>query len=350
MKRLESSEKAVRISLSEEQGVRLSGVCAGFFMAGIGVCAVTATAQTAGTGSPQSYPAKPVRIIVPYASGGTVDIIARIVSPRLTDALAQQFLVDNRAGGGAIIGTQLLAKSPPDGYTTMLANPAHAANPALRGKLPYDTLRDFSSVGLVALSASILVVHPSLPVKSVRQLVALAKARPGQLNYASSGTGGAGYLAMELFKSYTGIELVHVPYKGAAPALTDVLGGQVPMMFITIPTVLPHVKAGKLQVLAASSAKRNFMLPEVPTVAESGYPGFENADWYGVIVPAGTPREVVLRLNTEINRALALPEVKERINGLGADVAGGTPEQLDERIRTEVARWRKIIKQPVMDN
>jgi tripartite-type tricarboxylate transporter receptor subunit TctC len=297
----------------------------------------------------QTYPAKPLRVVVAYAPSGTVDIIARIIAPKLGDALGQQVVIDNRPGGGAIIGTQLVAKSAADGYTALMANPAHAANPALHGKLPYDTLKDFSAVGLVALSASILVVHPSLPVKSVRELVALAKAQPGKLNYASSGIGGAGYLAMELFKSFSGIELAHVAYKGAAPALTEVLGGQVPMMFITTPAALPHVNSGRLRVLAVSSAKRNFMLPQVPTVAESGYPGFENADWYGVIVPAGTPREIIIRLNAEINRLLALAEIKERINGLGAEVAAGTAEQLDERIRAEAARWAKIIKQPVME-
>lgn len=295
------------------------------------------------------FPSKPLRLIVAYAPGGTVDIIARIVGPKLAENLGQPLIVDNRAGGGATIGTQLLAKSPPDGHTLMLANPAHAANPALNGKLPYDTLTAFSGVGLAALSASILVVHPSMPAANVRQLVALAKARPGELNYASSGVGGAGFLAMELFKSHTGVDLVHVPYKGAAPALSEVLGGQVPVMFITTPAAMPYVKSGRLKVLAVSSAKRNFMLPQVPTIAESGYPGFDNVDWYGLIVPAGTPREIISRLNAETNRVLALPEVRERINGLGAEVAPGTPEQLDQRIRNEVARWHKIIKQPIAD-
>jgi tripartite-type tricarboxylate transporter receptor subunit TctC len=299
--------------------------------------------------SAQPFPSKAMRMIVAYAPGGTVDIIARIIAPKLSEALRQQLIVDNRAGGGATIGTQLLAKSPPDGYTMMLANPAHAANPALNARLSYDTLKNFAGVGLIAVSASILVVHPSMPVTSVRQLVALAKSRPGELNYASSGTGGAGYLAMELFKSRTGIDVVHVPYKGAAPALTDVLGGQVPMMFITTPAAMPYVKTGRLRVLGVSSARRNLMLPEVPTIAESGYPGFENADWYGIIVPAGVPREIIARLNTETNRILALPETKERINALGADVAPGAPEQLDERIRNEVARWSKIIKAPLAE-
>ena len=325
--------------------MRVSPAVATLCVIGSGLCAA-AEPQSAAA---QPFPTKTMRMIVSYAPGGTVDIIARIVSTKLSENLGQQIIVDNRAGGGATIGTQAFAKSLPDGYTMMLANPAHAANPALNAKLPYDTLKNFSGVGLVAVSASILVVHPSMPVKTVRELVTLAKANPGQLNYASSGVGGAGYLAMELFKSHTGIEVVHVPYKGAAPALTDVLGGQVPMMFITTPAAMPYVKAGRLRVLGVSSAKRNFMLPQVPTIAESGYPGFENADWYGLVVPSGVPKEIIARLNAETNRALALAEIRERINALGAEVAPGTPEQLDERIRSEVARWSRIIKQPVTD-
>jgi tripartite-type tricarboxylate transporter receptor subunit TctC len=311
-----------------------------FACALIGVVAGGAWAQTAG----QSYPNKPVRMIVPYAAGGGVDIMARLLAPKLSDSLAQQVVVDNRAGGGAIIGTDLVAKSAPDGYTTLMANPAHAANPALHARLPYDTLKNFSAVGLIALSSSILVVHPSLPVKSVRELVALAKSRPGKLNYASGGVGSAIYLTMELFRSATGIDIVHIPYKGAAPALSEVIGGQVPMMFITTPSSLPHVNAGRLRVLAVSSAKRHVLLPDVPTVAESGYPGFENTDWYGVLVPAATPANIVARLNAEINRALTLPDVRERILALGSEVGGGTPEQLDERIKTEVRRWAKVLR------
>jgi tripartite-type tricarboxylate transporter receptor subunit TctC len=300
--------------------------------------------------SAQTYPGKPVRLVVAYAAGGTVDIVSRIIAPKLSDNLGQQVIVDNRAGGGAIIGTDVVAKAAPDGYTLLMANPAHAANPALRKKLPYDAVKSFDPVALVALSASFLVVHPSLPVKSVRELVALAKSRPGQLNYASSGTGGAGYLAMELFKNTTGIDVVHVPYKGAAPALTEVIGGQVPMMFVTAPTVMPHIKAGRLRVLAVSSAKRQTLQPDVPTIAESGYPGFENTDWYGVVAPAGTPAAVIAKLNAEINKLLTLPDVKERIAALGAEIGGGTPEQLGNRIKFEVARWAKVIKQPVMDD
>lgn len=310
----------------------------------IGLAFGNACAQTAGTGAAPTYPNKPVRMVVPYAAGGGVDIMARLIAPRLSDSLGQQVIVDNRAGGGAIIGTELVAKSAPDGYTLLMANPAHAANPALHSKLPYDTLRNFSAVTLVALSSSILVVHPSMPVKSVRELVALAKSRPGELNYASGGVGSAIYLAMELFRSATGIEIVHIPYKGAAPALSEVIGGQVPMMFITTPSSLPHVNAGRLRVLAVSSARRHVLLPNVPTVAESGYPGFENTDWYGVLVPAGTPANIVVRLNADINRALTLPDVRDRILALGAEVGGSTSAQFDERIKAEVRRWAGVLK------
>jgi tripartite-type tricarboxylate transporter receptor subunit TctC len=294
--------------------------------------------------SAQSYPSKPLRMIVPYAAGGGVDIMARVISPRLSDSLGQQVVVDNRAGGGAIIGTDLVAKSAPDGYTLLMANPAHAANPALNARLPYDTVKNFSAVGLIATSSSMLVVHPSLPVKSVRELVALAKSKPGQLNYASGGIGSAIYLSMELFKSIAGVDIVHIAYKGAGPALSEVIGGQVPMMFATTPSALPHVNAGRLRVLAVGSAKRHALLPNVPTIAESGYPAFENTDWYGVLVPAGTSASIIGRLNADINAALVLPELKERIAGLGAEPGGGTPAQLDDRIKTEVQRWSKVLK------
>ena len=305
----------------------------------IALCGLAALGASA-----QSYPSKPIRMIVPYAAGGGVDIMARIISPRLSDSLGQQVVVDNRAGGGAIIGTDLVAKSAPDGYTMLMANPAHAANPALNSKLPYDTVKNFSAVGVIATSSSMLVVHPSLPVKSVRELVALAKSKPGQLNYASGGIGSAIYLSMELFKSIVGVDIVHIAYKGAAPALAEVIGGQVPMMFATTPSALPHVNAGRLRVLAVGSAKRHALLPNVPTIAESGYPEFENTDWYGVLVPAGTPANIIARLNADINSALALPDIKERIAGLGAEVGGGTPEQLDNRIKTEVQRWSKVFR------
>lgn len=312
---------------------RVAALCAA---ATIGLLSSTAIAQT--------YPVKPVRFIAPYAVGGGVDIVSRLIAARLSESLGQQVVVDNRPGAGAIIGSEVLAKSAPDGHTIMMANIAHGANPALHSKLPYDTMKDFASVTLVALLPSILVVHPSLPVKSTRDLLAFARSRPGQLNYGSAGLGSANHLTMEMFKSATGLAAVHIAYKGGGPALTDLLGGQIPMMFITIPPAIPHVRAGKLRALAVSSAKRAAILPDVPTVAETGVPGFEVYEWQGVVAPAGTPKEVVAKLNVEINRVLALPDVREKIAGLGADIVGSTPEQLTDHIKAEIARWTKVLK------
>jgi tripartite-type tricarboxylate transporter receptor subunit TctC len=291
----------------------------------------------------QNYPARPVRIVVPYAPGGGVDIMARIVGAKLSERLGGQFIVENRPGGGTVIGTELVAKAPPDGHTLLFANPALAANPALVEKLPYDTVKSFASVIMVAASYNVLVVHPSLPVKSTKELVALAKARPGQLNYASAGEGSAIHLAMALFQNVTGIDVVHIPYKGAGPALTDVVGGQVTVMFIATPPAVGYVKAGRLRALGMTSARRLAILPEVPTIAESGYPGFEVNNWYAVMAPAETPKEIVARLNSEINALLQSPDARERISGLGADVAGGTAEQFAQRLQGEIATWRKVL-------
>jgi tripartite-type tricarboxylate transporter receptor subunit TctC len=292
----------------------------------------------------QNYPAKPIRFLVLYAAGGATDIVARVIAPRLAEGLGQQVIVDNRPGANGIIATTILAKSPPDGYTILITDVAHGANPALHSKLPYDTLKDFSPISLIATMPSVLLVHPSLPVKTVKDLVALAKSKPGQLNYASAGTGSAIHLTMELFINATGINILQVPYKGGAPALTDVIGGQIPMMFLTIPPALQHVRAGRVRALGVTSSKRLASLPEVPTISESGVPGFEDYEWQGVIAPAGTPRDVIVKLHSEIVRTLAIPEVRERISGLGADVVGGTPEQLNDFIKAEVARWGKAIK------
>ena len=297
-----------------------------------------------GEAAEQAYPNKPVRLFVTYAAGGASDIVARLVAAKLTEGLRQQVVVENRPGASGIIASELLAKSPADGYTIIHVNIAHGANPYLNAKLPYDTTRDFSSVSLLALLPMILVTHPSLPVKSAAELVALIKAIPGQLNYASAGSGSANHLAMELFMHATGLNVTHIAYKGGAPAVTDLLGGQIPMMFITIPPALPHAKAGKLRVLAVSSAQRSPALPEVPTVAESGVRGFDFNEWQAILAPPGTPREVIARLNDEINKALGQPDVKERMSSLGAVIAGSTPEQLTAHIAAELARWGAVIR------
>jgi tripartite-type tricarboxylate transporter receptor subunit TctC len=252
-------------------------------------------------------------------------------------------MVENRPGGGTLIGSDLVAKGTPDGYTLLFANPALAANPALNDKLPYDTLKSFAPVVMVAASFYALVIHPSLPVKSTKELVTLARSKPGQLNYASAGEGSAIHLAMALFQNVTGIDVVHIPYKGAAPALTDVVGGQVPLMFIATPPAVTYINAGRLRALGVSSIRRLAVLPQVPTIAESGYPGFEVNNWYAVVAPAATPREVVARLNGEINAVLQTPDARERIASLGAEITGGTPEQFGQHLKSEIATWAKVF-------
>ncbi|MDB5924694.1 MAG: transporter, partial [Betaproteobacteria bacterium] len=259
----------------------------------------TATIAAHAAETPQ-YPAKTVRIVVPYTPGGGVDIMARLFAAKLTERLGQQFIVENRPGGGTIIGTEAVARAAPDGYTLLFANPALTATPALADKVPYDTAKSFASIGMVGSSFNVLVVHPSLPVRTVKELVSLAKARPGELDYASAGTGSAIHLAMELFQNASGIDVVHIAYKGASPAITDVLGGQVPLMFATTPPAVEHMRTGKLRALGVSSARRLAVLPAVPTIAESGYPGFEVNNWYAVVAPAQTPRPIINKLNGEL--------------------------------------------------
>ena len=292
----------------------------------------------------QPYPNKAIRFIVPYAPGGSVDIVSRVIAPKLAESFGQQVVVDNRPGAGAIIGTNLLAKSAPDGYTILMADIALGANPALHSKLPYNTPEDFAPVTLVALLPSILVVHPSLPVKSVKELIALARSKAGQLNYSTAGAGSMNYLATELFKSQTGTDIVHIPYQSGGQALTALLSGQVQLVITTVPPVLPYIKAGRVRYLAVSGTKRMTMLPDAPTFAEAGMPAFDVYLWQAVVAPAGTPSEIITRLNADINRVLAIAEIRERIAGLGADVVGGTPERLTDFIKAEIARWSKAIK------
>ena len=311
-------------------------------------CAGMFTLMFAAGAAAQAFPAKPLRLLVTYAAGGASDIMSRLLASTLTDSLRQQVVVDNRPGASGIIASELLVRSPADGYTIINVNVAHGANPTLNARLPYDTAKDFASVSLLVLLPTILVSHPSLPVRTVRELIALTKSRPSQLNYASAGSGSANHLAMELLMHAAGIEIAHVPYKGGAPAIADLLGGHVPMMFITIPPALPHVKADRLRVLAVSSAKRAPTLPDVPTLAESGVAGFEFNEWQAILAPRGTPADIIGRLNAEINKALALPDVKERMAGLGAEAAAGTPEQLTAHIASELAKWPVVIRKSGM--
>jgi len=293
----------------------------------------------------QNFPVKPVRVITPFTAGSAIDTLARVVGQKLGDTWGQQVVIDNRIGANGIIGTEAAAKAPPDGYTVYLGNISTlAVNPHLYLKLPYDALRDFAPVTLAATIPVVLVVHPSLPVKSVRELIALAKAHPGQLNYASGGTGSAQHLPMEMLRVETGINIVHVPYKGLGPAFSDVLGGQVPMMFTGVSNVVPYMKTGRLRVLAIGSPKRSATLPEVPTVAEAGVPGFDFDSWTGYLVPVGTPRELIVKLHADITRTLAAPEIRDKLVTLGFDLVGGTPEAFATLIRNDIARFGKLIK------
>lgn len=293
----------------------------------------------------QAYPTKPVRFVVSFPPGGPNDILARIVAQELTESFGQNVAVDNRAGAGGVIGTEIVAKAPANGYTILVVAGGHAINPSLHSKLPYDTLKDFTSISLVASIPSVLLVHPSLPAKSVRELVSLAKARPGQLTFASAGNGTVSHLAGELLKSMSGANMTHVPYKGNPPATTALLSGEVSMYIGGMPSVLPFVKSGRLRALAVTTARRSEVAPEIPTVAESGVPGFDVSPWYGVVAPAGLSPDVLSRLSSEINRVVKLPNAKKKLADQGFEVIAGTPQEFDIYLRKEIAKWAKVVKQ-----
>ena len=298
-----------------------------------------------GAALAQAWPNKPVRLVVPFPAGGTTDILARAMAQKLSESLGQAFVVDNRPGAGGNIGSDIVAKSAPDGYTLLMGTVGtHAINPGLYPKMPYDHVKDFVPVVLVAGVPNVLVVHPDVPVRSVADLVALARAKPGTINFASSGAGTSIHLSGELFKSLAGVQITHVPYKGSAPALTDLLGGQVQIMFDNLPSALPHIKSGKLRALAVTSTKRAPALPDLPTIAESGVPGFEASSWFGILAPAGTPRDIVMRINVEANKALQSAEMKEKLLGQGAEAVGNPPEFFADTIRTETTKWAKVVK------
>jgi len=284
-------------------------------------------------------------MIVPYPPGGGTDIVGRIVAQKLSEALGQQVVVDNRGGATGSIGAELVAKSLPDGYTILMGNIApNAINVSLQPKLPYDPVADFAPVSLVAITPNILVVHPSLPVKTVKELVALARARPGQLNYPSAGVGSSSHLAGELLAILTGIRIVHIPYKGGGPAMIDTISGEMQMMFATMPAAMPHVKSGRVRPVAVTTTQRSPTLPELPTVSETGVKGYEASTWYGVLTPARTPRPVIDRLHGETVRMLAAPDVRERLGSQGFEPAGSTPEEFAAYIKSEIAKWGKVIR------
>ena len=292
----------------------------------------------------QSYPSKPIRIVVPYPPGGFNDTLGRTLAAKFQEAWGEPVIVENKPGANTVIGSDSVAKSQPDGYTLLIVAFPFAVTPSLLKAMPYDTLKDFQPVILAATSPNLLVVHPQVPIHTVKELIAAAKAKPQSLSYASTGNGSSNHISMELFKSLAGVDIVHIPYKGSAPAVTDLLGGQVQVMFDNVPNVLPHVKAGKLRALAVSGATRTPLAPDVPTVAEAGVPGYELTVWFGLVAPAATPREVVQKLNAESLRILAMPDVRERFLAQGVEPRGSTPEQFAQHIRLQMAKWSKVVR------
>ena len=304
-----------------------------------GVAAPDASAQAA-------WPSKPIRIVVPFPPGGTTDILARAAAQKMAEAWKEQAVIDNRPGAGGNIGAELVAKAPADGYTMLMGTVGtHAINASLYAKMPYDHVKDFAPVILVAAVPNVMVVHPSVPAATVAEFIAWAKANPGKVNFASSGSGTSIHLAGELFKTQTGLAMTHVPYKGSAPAIADLIGGQVQVMFDNLPSALPQIRGGKLRALAVTSRERANALPDVPTVAESGLPGFEASSWFGLLAPTGTPREVVVRVNAEIARWLASSDAKDKLASQGAVAAGGTPEDFVSHIAAETAKWQKVVRE-----
>ena len=308
-------------------------LCAGGLMA----AAAPLCAQT-------TYPDKPVRWVVPYPPGGGTDVIARIVQERMSSALGQQVVIENRGGAGGSVGTEVVAKSAPDGYTVLFTLSSHTINPAIYPKLNFDTVKDFEPVGTVASLPQILVANPKVAANTLAELTALAKAKPGELSYASVGNGSPGHLAGEMFKLRAGVQMTHIPYRGGGPAVTDVMGGQVPLLWVSIPAAAQFVKTGKLKALAVSTLKRTPAFPDVPTVHESGQPDFEVDSWYAMFVPARTPRPVIERLNRALNTVLAEPPIRERLLAQGADAVGGTPEALGRVVTAELPKWAKLAK------
>ena len=309
-----------------------------------GIAAALALAAPATHAAEASYPTKTITIIVPASPGGAIDLVARLVGQKMTEAWGQSVVVDNRPGATGIIGTDLVAKSAPDGYMLALVASSHAINPSMVKKLPFDTIKSFEPVALTHVVPLMLVVSPSLPVTSVKELIAYGKANPGKLSFASSGSGGAPHFSGELFKSMTGIDMVHIPYKGSTLAHPDLTSGRVSLMFDTVAAIGPQVKGGKVRPLAVTTAKRSSAAPQVPTMAQAGLPGYETSTWGGVLAPAGTPKAVVDKLNAEINKALASPDVRERLQNAGIEPAGGTPAQFASFLQVEMGKWAKVAK------
>ena len=292
----------------------------------------------------QSYPSKPIRLVVPYPPGGGTDIIARIVGQKLNENLGQQIIIDNRGGAGGTIGTDIVAKAARDGYTILMAPTSHAINPSIYSKLPYDTDKEFAPITLAASATIVLAVHPSIPVKSVKELIALAKSKPGQLNFGSAGNGTVFHLAGEMFKQQAGIDIVHVPFKGGGPTVANLVAGQISAAFETMLALSAYIQSGKVRALAVTSAQRSSVMPELPTAAELGFRDIVAENWYGFYAPAGAPAEIIAKLNGEIVRVLRMPDVKERFQSQGTEVVGSTPEQLADYLRNEMEKWSRAAK------
>lgn len=307
-------------------------------------CAALGTVGGPPPAHAQQFPTKPIRLIVPFTPGGGTDIVSRTVGQKLTEVWGKTVVVDNRPGAGGIMASEIVAKAPPDGYTLGVVTPTQTINPSLHSNLPFDPVNDFAPVILMTRLQLILVSNPSFPANNVKELVALAKAKPGQLTFASTGTGGAAHLAVELLKKMTGIDMVHVPYKGSAPAYADVMSGQVQLLSNNIISTMPLVKSGRLKAIAVTGAKRSVIAPDVPSVAEAGLPGFDVTSWFGVVAPAKTPKDVIGKLNGEIARILKLPDVRERLLAQGAEPAGGSPEDFGRLMRDEMKKWGELIR------
>jgi tripartite-type tricarboxylate transporter receptor subunit TctC len=304
---------------------------------------VLACSAAFATSARAAWPDRPVRIVVPYAAGGSTDTTARLVGARLTERLGQQVILDNRTGGGTLIGTQIVAQAAPDGYTLLMATPPFVVNPSLVEKVPY-SLKDFATITNVSGSSNLLVVHPSVPAKTTQELIALLKANPGKYVYGSSGVAGAGHLAMALFESMAGVQAVHVPYKGGAPAVVDLVAGRVHMMMANLTTAQPHIRAGRLRALAIGTSKRSPLVPDLPTLSESGVRGYEMTNWNGVVAPAGTPRAIIDRLHREIVSILKEPETLAFMTKVYLEPIGDTPAEFDKYLKSEAAKWAKLVK------
>jgi len=306
---------------------------------------VTSGAAIAQSAASSDYPRRPIRLVVPFSAGGPVDIVARAIAPKMSETLGQQIVVDNRGGGGSTIGTEMAAKAPPDGYTLLMVSGSYVINPAMRKNLPYDSVEDFASISIVAAVPTAMVVHPTLPVKNLKEFIALAKARPGELNYASPGGGTVGHLAAEWFSSITGVKMVHVPYKGAGPAVVDLMAGHVQLLFAAMPGMIQFARDGKVRMLGQGGKTRSRSAPDVPTFVESGLPDFLLSSNFGLLAPAGTPRPIIEHVRRALLEALADPAVNSRLASLGAERVGSTPEEHAAFTKSEIAKWMKVTRE-----